>query len=988
MKENIQPNIELTAGRVSSTLNARSTMDNGQNEQPRQSKKNEAPHAAKTNHDAIRPETIGEMLSDQAARETGMAIFKAAKSSGQILTTDQIRLIRSLGLDITMAGGADVPENDEFNPGDTDNPASEPVREATPISSENWSVQRREEFTRNYEGSLYSDVAHQFADLMRDSHKNEKKIKALLKEFGRQMDEGQRQGGSDFDRDGKGIDLRLRIGEYLSAISDDSDDENEGRERYFSKGELDLIAEPGEAGRRYREKRFNTLFENATANPSQPFNESFDIFTDKPVYRRFLEIIRASAEEYKNSGNKVAADELLRESRKFTEEFNVRSTLHDANYILTTNVGPDKISEFASRLTSGQVDLAFRKKGATTAMHFYEQALIKVREENFGYLPYKDVVGDTTTGEKGRVELLARRYMKDALAAGAVFEVTGTDPQTGLEKKAKVLPNSMEDWEMDRALAIARGMGVMTGRFIEIAMTSKLPRGRYTSLWAHGFLGSLSPFRHSIGKFDIAEEKNRFLAYKLENKSKKWKMEELEEVTGDLVFNVINGLVADEDQRLFGKVNPLHTGGIVSKTGWRVAGDPSPLKPGDKGKYKDIEHRDEIIEENPIFNESSNSAIGAMIKASTEARKRASERGEALLIKDDPYSWVGIGVLIDKARGGLHSDNPETRKKSLADLKIQLERTAKILPTRLIFNFKEARRYSFKEFKNRTGVITPEANMMLNSPEGETRFNLALDALIVAQEKAIGEHSENLNFDHLTNNSVRTDAELIARIVREGYVGNGSTTSHMDKLIDDYVNRDWKIPFISGSEDIPWDEYRFENVGGNIVMRRWNDIGQAAAAGKAMHELAEKLINVKSQDQILELLHPIHASIAQYDAHRANEVIYDLAIGIDRFFANDELANLPVVGGIRSLVTGKASFAQVVAGGRHGMAWDAREHWSFARKLRNHRMINDDQEESLRNTSGGTRKDLAKKYTMVIIQALLLAAMLKVLLSASKDALT
>lgn len=962
---------KLTPEAVSSTLSVGSIMSESTEQpkkEPKQPQRNSHPHEqdlASVLRGRIRDSRSQEEAEIRRILEQ-MGIHEHPEDAKKRKETFNTRYAQRLTPEFDVLNQLDPESND---------PEADTEQPVNGSGNEFWSTRRREQFARRYAGSPFAHEAQEFVNLMRNPMENLNRLRDLQQGFARRMEEGQRNQGGEFDPDGFGTDLRLNMLDTLSNIADELGETDARGDKYFDRQESMLIADSGEAGKRYREKRFNKLFESANANPSQPFGESFDVFTDKPYYRRFIEIMNASYESLKSAGNFEAADELNREKRKYTEEFSVRSTLHDANYILTTNVGPDKISEFASRLTSGQVDLAFRKKGASTAMHFYEQALIKVREENFGYLPYSEVVGDTRNGKIGRVEELARQYMRDAISAGAVHEVVGVDENTGLERKRKVEPGSMEDWEIDRAFAIARGLGVMTGRFVEIALTNKLPRGRYTSLWAHGFLGGLSPFRHSIGKFDIEEARNRFLMYRLNNKDKKWNKNELQDVTGEFIYQVVNGLVDDDDQRLMGKVNPLQTGGIVSKTGWRVAGKPGELNPNDK-TFDKIKYKDEIITENPIYNETSNSAIGAMVAESNRLR---AQFGSDLRPQDDPFNWVGTGILIDKAIGGGLS-KPENR----AELQRQLERTAKYLPTRLIFNFKEAQRYALEEFKLQTGDSVDVPHMMQKQ---DSRFNKALDVLIVAQERAVNEHSEQLRFDGLQGDAqVIEDAQRISEIIKTGYVSSsGSQTRLMKQLMEDYTERDYKIPFISGSEDIPWDEYRFENVGGNIVMRRWNDIAAAAAAGKGIHELNAKLLGAKNIDQVIELLHPIHSAIANYDSHKADQFILELAIGIDRFFAKDAMAELPVVGGMYALFTGKASYAQVAAGGRDGMAWDARSHFDFAKKLRSHRMINDDQERELQEITGGTPKDLAKRYSAFILQALLLAMLLKVM-SGAKDA--
>lgn len=109
---------ELTAGRVSSTLNVRSTMPEPQKEEPIVLKKNEVRPPRISN--PPRPESIQELMQGQAEREAARAIMEEARKQGKTLSEDERKMILASGIKFPIFGGADVPENDSYNPDSED----------------------------------------------------------------------------------------------------------------------------------------------------------------------------------------------------------------------------------------------------------------------------------------------------------------------------------------------------------------------------------------------------------------------------------------------------------------------------------------------------------------------------------------------------------------------------------------------------------------------------------------------------------------------------------------------------------------------------------------------------------------------------------------------------------------------------------------------------------------------------------------------------
>jgi hypothetical protein len=113
MNERFLPH-ELTAGIPSSKLNIRSAMPEPQKEEPIVPEKNES-HPPKARN-LPRPESLQDLMRSQAERETARAIMEEARKQGKTLSEDQRRTVRDSGIELAIFGGADVPENDSYNP--------------------------------------------------------------------------------------------------------------------------------------------------------------------------------------------------------------------------------------------------------------------------------------------------------------------------------------------------------------------------------------------------------------------------------------------------------------------------------------------------------------------------------------------------------------------------------------------------------------------------------------------------------------------------------------------------------------------------------------------------------------------------------------------------------------------------------------------------------------------------------------------------------
>lgn len=726
-------------------------------------------------------------------------------------------------------------------------------------------------------------------------------------------------------------------------------------EIYFTQRELDAILDNEDR----REEVFNSIFKRADVNPTQEFNNVFSAFYDQPVYTAFIDWLQANGK--------------YPEANKFQLERQMRESAHNANYVVLQNIGSEQFVGFAQGLRNEHVDYAFRLKGVTQAMHAFEQAFLKVREENGGFIPPEDVMDDPKTGKRGKVETLARGYLIREIRQGLLEEK---------DSEGKVIGGIFHDvddndWRVNRAIAISRGMGLLTGRIIEIAASSIIPEGnKYISLYAQKIIADLAPFRHLVGKFNIARDKNKIFTLLLNrNKLKPWQYKELKEMTDDeLMLQVANGLgEADKkgNDRLLAQLNPFGVGGVFSVSTWRTATD-------------DIE------------------------AGTTGSMKLKGEENR-----------IGTGVIIEANRRDLSpKKTPKERKKARENIEAQLNVIEETQPLKLFFNMRggidkggnsvglqgqvlrelgyEIDKDGFEAYiKAQAGGDKEKEKKLMSEERGKIKYYPQLqeyiDELIVLQEKylvdvkrfrdarARGEEVKEednpelkgLDFTSITDsdmtqgeveekrNRVRRLASKIKDKFNHGRDSEGRT--FREGFIEDLAEKPWRIPFNFGTEDVPYDEYEFTKLGSNAIARRWGDFGNENKAVAATLELMNNMHAYKTPEQVAEALHKIYSPIDQYDPGVAAEITSRLAEGVAKFYSKDYISRLPFGMGTILGLRGKNSFAEA-AWGRGATSWDENEVNKFTRLLRAKGILSLEGQRELQSRTIGGRMDITKAF--------------------------
>jgi len=141
------------------------------------------------------------------------------------------------------------------------------------------------------------------------------------------------------------------------------------------------------------EKLFNRMFDRVDSRPQADFTTAFGtigIFE----HDEFMKTLNEAITENNDKGNRPRAKELTLIVQRFANERAARETIHNAYFGVLAGADTEKMAGFIDSFNSGWADMAFSKGGVTQAMHFYEQALLIVRESAGGFLKPVEVVGE------------------------------------------------------------------------------------------------------------------------------------------------------------------------------------------------------------------------------------------------------------------------------------------------------------------------------------------------------------------------------------------------------------------------------------------------------------------------------------------------------------------------------------------------------------------------------------------------------------------
>lgn len=671
------------------------------------------------------------------------------------------------------------------------------------------------------------------------------------------------------------------------------------------------------------EKRFNELFASADVRTNDDWREAMGQAAAIEVddFIRALTAVQSGKIAY--NGELLTRDQ--REAVgsvvvKLTEEQKLREYLHSISFYVNQSANAEQIHKIMNSFKAEQADRAFRTPGVAVASHLYEQAMLQVMAKNGGYLPAKAMT-NTLDGKRGEVEKITWDNMNTARDVG-------------------VLPSDMEDWELSRAISLARGMGIVTARTIEIVAASGIPKGAPLVSWyANDIIKNIAIFRQ-IARYDVGKERNRIAAFNLEDPSSAWSTTELESYTR---AGALNRFANEGNDRFIDMINPMEVGSVFYQTGWRW-GDDKVNHAGAIAHILDGDPTSTII------------GVGLWI----EKEKRNLKSSKKLNDKEKELYTGEFGQPIETEG-----------QRAEANIRRNLELAAKITPLKLFYNLNGLRQEVLRSdtIKSLYGAnaVREEEDAPGQILIREEKLEKDLSRLALVQEKlsrkridAYKAHLEGKRerpdllsdeFTKLDFSGFGADGERVTQLA--GLIKNTfMKDNHYERLMHNLRDKSWKVPFVFGADDVPYDIYNFAETGPTSFFRRWGDIESVANAASLYEKLIRNMASFHDVGSIVKALDEVYRTLTGHDEDVTRRFMTKAIEGISKYYKKDWQARMPGGWGtLHGRVSGKASYAQV-AFGRDQMAWDELDSRDFLIMCHEAGLMNHDQMEELKKKTG------------------------------------
>lgn len=311
----------------------------------------------------------------------------------------------------------------------------------------------------------------------------------------------------------------------------------------------------------YIEEYYNSVFNLADAQPKTVFETAMG-----PGEREWSDfksqlniIMRKTADSYKTAANaddrlrlEIKREIIQRFINKYAEEHEMRKLLHNAFFIAETEGKFEDFTNYCKSFASQFADLAFlNKPEVTTALQLREYMLNEIKRENNGNIP-----PDLVSYSPGR--------------AGSEWEARTKKVLIALNKKG-TFGRTLDAWELDRALGLSRGLGMVFLRFPEIvAETStfgptKALQSKASIPWEN-ISWHLNQLDHRIKRYET-QFGLRGLLYAAAERMKGHKLWNQDEIHNAIKTDEF--AVLANDPRLIDLRNIFRSGGPFTWVGWR-----------------------------------------------------------------------------------------------------------------------------------------------------------------------------------------------------------------------------------------------------------------------------------------------------------------------------------------------------------------------------------------------------------------------------------
>lgn len=635
---------------------------------------------------------------------------------------------------------------------------------------------------------------------------------------------------------------------------------------------------------------------------------------------------------------------------KYDYEMKVRSQMHNAYFAVETSAEVKEFTDFAQRISSQEIDQVFKDAPEVeTAARIREYVLYKIKKENNGHIYSKHVSYNPNKPDGSGNEMEERTK--------AILEQYNKDGMFGEE---------LEPWQIQRAMVLSRGWGMVSLRLPEIVAECSLPDtpdtwDSQTSPPWQKLIWVLNP-HGLVQQYQIGVEMRAMLYYNQKNPVHKHTRQELQDALMNDFFSTL--MQGDDWDRPVDNKSLFKIGGPFT-SGWRswnaavdehgrkkpaLAMSPGLVVKSQWNKY----------ELSNLMGEQIIARDGKVIMG-----KKAWEKQMLIEHPDWPAYKLGKEWTATKktymAKGAHTEMVPEDNWKD-ADIN-EWKKAIKRIP-HVIFRIVTERDYKLMSADQRDAILQEIFGM---NPTGEAfqkifaqtedDLNLAKEHMmkrrrdLLKEGKPFTEAADQLtkeDFDMIKGADAVLRQERAKRFLDVFYAKFNADTALHFKIFDNIKNK--RMPYAVTTEDIPFGEYNWIETGGRgFIGRRISDMADDAQAQLEVINLLKHIRQYHTPEQIVEQLLKIYNPAEIDDIYGAREAIVTIARGLIRIYQKDAITKLPFVGDIFGAVnwmrgTGN-SFAQGVYGSQ-AMSWDEADIYNFTEHLR--MILSKDQVDALR----------------------------------------